>query len=163
MVVTRRIGGVGGLCSCCVVRRMPRPHPCARVAGPYDGSMPRPGAAPSSHPPHVPGIDVVEARRRLQGEPRTYVLDVREPWEYLAGHLPGAALVPLGELERRVGEVPRDRPVLAVCQSGSRSWTAAALLLAAGYPEGTNGEGGTAAWIGKGDPTQPETPGRSRG
>jgi rhodanese-related sulfurtransferase len=115
--------------------------------------MPRSGAAPSS-PPQVPGIDVAEARRRLQGEPRPWVLDVREPWEYLAGHLPGAVLVPLGELERRVSEVPRDRPVLTVCHSGSRSWTAAAFLLASRYPDVTNVDGGTAAWIEKGYPTE---------
>ncbi len=116
--------------------------------------MPRSGAGPSSQPPPVPSIDVVEARRRLQGEQRPYVLDVREPWEYRAGHLPGAALVPLGDLERRVAEVPRDRPVLAVCHSGSRSWTAATFLLASGYPDVTNVDGGTAAWIEKGYPTE---------
>ncbi len=114
--------------------------------------MPRPGAAASPPPPQVPGIDVVEARRRLQGERPPYVLDVRESWEYLAGHLPGAVLVPLGELDRRLAEVPRDRPVLAVCHSGSRSWTAAAFLLASGYPDVTNVDGGTAAWIEKGYP-----------
>ena len=114
--------------------------------------MPRPGAAASPPPPQVHGIDVVEAWRRLQGERPPYVLDVREPWEYLAGHLPGAVLVPLGELDRRLAEVPRDRPVLAVCHSGSRSWTAAAFLLASGYPDVTNVDGGTAAWIEKGYP-----------
>jgi rhodanese-related sulfurtransferase len=116
--------------------------------------MPRPGAAASPAPPQVPGIDVVEARRRLQGERPPYVLDVREPWEYLAGHLPGAVLVPLGELDRRAAEVPRDRPVLAVCHSGVRSWTAAAFLLASGYADVTNVDGGTAAWIEKGYPTE---------
>jgi len=48
--------------------------------------------------PRVPAIDVAEAHRRLQAEARPFVLDVREPWEYALGHVPGARLLPLGEL-----------------------------------------------------------------
>lgn len=102
----------------------------------------------------MPAVDVAEARRRLDRDSRSFVLDVREPWEYASGHLPGATLIPLGDLERRVGEIPRDRPVLAVCHSGSRSWTAAAFLIGAGYPDVTNVDGGTAAWIEKGYPVE---------
>ena len=51
----------------------------------------------------VPAVDVKELRRRLDADgPKPYLLDVREPWEYLAGHVPGATLIPLGELEQRV-------------------------------------------------------------
>lgn len=82
------------------------------------------------------------------------MLDVREPWEYVEGHLPGACLLPLGELEHRLAEVPKARPILAVCHSGSRSLAAAAYLIAAGYPDVTNVEGGTAAWIECGYPTE---------
>lgn len=124
-----------------------------RPGQPYDGGMKRPGPAPS-RPPQVPGVDVVEARRRLDDDPPPFVLDVREPWEFANGHLPGATLIPLGDLERRVGEIPRDRPVLAVCHSGSRSWTAAAFLISSGYPDVTNVDGGTAAWIEKGYPAE---------
>lgn len=70
------------------------------------------------------------------------------------GHLPGARLVPLGELERRLAEVPKDRSVLVVCQVGARSLAAAAFLMAAGYRDVTNVEGGTGAWVERGYPTE---------
>ena len=54
------------------------------------------------------------------------VLDVREPSEYVAGHVPGAKLVPLGSLPDRIGELPRQEPIYVICASGSRSRTAPA-------------------------------------
>src|SRR6184192_3483183 len=100
----------------------------------------------------VAGIDVNQARQRLEQEPKPFLLDVREPWEYAAGHVPGAQLIPLGELEQRVSEVPRDRPVLAICHSGQRSLAAAGYLQKLGYDSVSNVDGGTAAWIERGYP-----------
>ena len=100
----------------------------------------------------VPGIDVTQLRQRLAAEPAPYLLDVREPWEYQEGHVPGAQLIPLGELEQRVKEVPRDRPILAICHSGQRSLAAAGYLLQLGYNSVSNVDGGTAAWIERGFP-----------
>ena len=100
----------------------------------------------------VPGIDVGQLRQRLQAEPAPYVLDVREPWEYQEGHVPGAQLIPLGELEQRVNEVPRDRPILAICHSGQRSLAAAGYLQHLGYNSVSNVDGGTAAWVERGYP-----------
>jgi len=101
----------------------------------------------------VPAVDVTELRRRLGADgPRPYLLDVREPWEYLAGHVPGAILIPLGELEQRVSEVPRDRDVFAICHSGQRSLAAAGYLQQLGYTAVSNVDGGTAAWIERGYP-----------
>ena len=105
--------------------------------------------------PLIPAVDVKELRRRLEaGGPKPYLLDVREPWEYLAGHVPGAQLIPLGELEQRVLEVPRDREVLAICHSGQRSLAAAGYLQQLGYTSVSNVDGGTAAWIERGYPTE---------
>ncbi len=100
----------------------------------------------------VPSIDVGQLQQRLKAEPVPFLLDVREPWEYQAGHVPGAQLIPLGELEQRVTEVPRDQPVLAICHSGQRSLAAAGFLLQLGYPSVTNVDGGTGAWIERGYP-----------
>ena len=100
----------------------------------------------------VPGIDVTQLRQRLKSEPAPFLLDVREPWEYQEGHVPGAQLIPLGELEHRVNEVPRDRPILAICHSGQRSFAAAAYLQRLGYTSVSNVDGGTAAWIERGFP-----------
>ena len=72
------------------------------------------------------------------------VLDVREPDEWELGTLPGALLIPQGEIVSRMGEVPKDRPVLCVCRSGGRSYNVAAFLAFNGY-ESANLEGGMKA------------------
>ena len=59
---------------------------------------------------------------------RLLVLDVRTPEEFAAGHVPGAWLIPVSELEERQGEIPGGRPVLIVCRSGGRATTAYELL-----------------------------------
>jgi rhodanese-related sulfurtransferase len=100
----------------------------------------------------VPGVTVKQLRERLEAKPAPYLLDVREPWEYAQAHVTQARLVPLGELERRVSEVPRDQPVLVICHSGQRSLAAASYLRQLGYPDVSNVDGGTAAWIEKGYP-----------
>ena len=102
----------------------------------------------------VPAIDVNQLRQALSTKPAPFLLDVREPWEYQAGHVPGAQLIPLSELEQRVNEVPRDRPVLAICHSGQRSLAAAGYLIQLGYAEVSNVDGGTAAWIERGHPVE---------
>ena len=83
----------------------------------------------------------------------TVVLDVREPEEYAHGHVPGAINVPQADLASRLGEVPRDRPVLVVCQSGSRSRRAAQFLLQMGFERVASVRGGTAAWCEAGKAT----------
>jgi rhodanese-related sulfurtransferase len=80
------------------------------------------------------------------------VLDVREPWEFAAGHVPGAILIPLGQLAARVGELPQDRPLFVICRSGNRSVTASQLLVAAGKRDVRNVEGGMIAWQSAGLP-----------
>lgn len=72
------------------------------------------------------------------------LLDVRTEGEWSSGHLPGAVLIPVAELEARMSEVPRDHPVVVYCQSGGRSARAAALLAAAGYD--VHDLGGIDAW-----------------
>jgi len=78
-----------------------------------------------------------------------YLVDVRNPDEYEAAHVPGALLLPLGELEARAGEIPRDRTVHVICKSGGRSARAVELLNAGGW-DTVNVVGGTDAWIAAG-------------
>jgi rhodanese-related sulfurtransferase len=75
-----------------------------------------------------------------------FVLDVREPAEYALGHLPGAVNVPQADLATRLAEVPRDRPLLVVCQAGARSRRAAQFLAGRGYDRVRSVAGGTTAW-----------------
>ena len=76
------------------------------------------------------------------------ILDVREPAEFTGplGHIAGARLLPLGELAARSGELPRDRPIVTVCRSGSRSAQAATLLQRAGFERVANLAGGMLRW-----------------
>lgn len=101
---------------------------------------------------NVPAVNVTQLRERLGAQPAPFVLDVREPWEFRQAHVPQAQLIPLGELERRVNEVPREQAVLVICHSGQRSLAAASFLRQLGYPDVSNVAGGTAAWIEKGYP-----------
>ena len=86
-----------------------------------------------------------EAYRRLQADESVVIVDVRQPVETRAGSVPGAVLIPLTEFGRRLGELPRDRPILTICLSGHRSPVAARQLRQAGY-DVTDVAGGTMAW-----------------
>ena len=74
------------------------------------------------------------------------VVDVREPWEFQRGHVPGAMLIPLGQLSDRLNELDPEHPVAVICASGNRSQSAAALLGQKGFKTVYNILGGTGAW-----------------
>ena len=79
------------------------------------------------------------------------VVDVREPGEYLGGHVPGATLVPMGQLPSRMSELPRGMPIYLICASGNRSLSTASYLTRAGY-DAHSVTGGTGAWARAGHP-----------
>jgi rhodanese-related sulfurtransferase len=83
------------------------------------------------------------------------LLDVREDFEWEAGHAPMARHVPLGELPEQVDDLPPGNHLVVVCRSGGRSARAAAFLLQAGF-EATNLEGGMNAWAAAGLPVEIE-------
>ncbi len=93
-------------------------------------------------------IDVQHAARLTEAG-AALLLDVREDDEWAAGRAPGAEHVPLASLQP--GEVPTDRPVLALCRSGNRSGKAAQALAAAGV-DVRNVTGGMKAWAAAGLP-----------
>lgn len=90
------------------------------------------------------------ARLREEG---AFMLDVREVSEWTAGHIPGATLIPLGELNSRLAEVPKDAKVVVVCRSGNRSAEGRDILLRAGYENVTSMAGGMNNWTAAGYPT----------
>jgi rhodanese-related sulfurtransferase len=79
---------------------------------------------------------------------RYHIVDVREASEFQGplGHLEGAQLIALGELEGRAGEIPADAPLLMVCRSGNRSGKACDALARLGRPGAVNLVGGMIAW-----------------
>ncbi len=81
----------------------------------------------------------------------SFILNVREPEEYAHGHVPGAINVPQADLASRLDELPRDRPILAICRGGSRSLRAAQFLKQVGFDRVASVEGGTGAWCAAGN------------
>ena len=79
----------------------------------------------------VPEIDV-EALAELHAAGAT-IVDVRQPDEYEEAHVPGAVLIPLGEVQERVDEIPADGPVYVICSSGARSMRASEWLVDPGH------------------------------
>jgi rhodanese-related sulfurtransferase len=95
--------------------------------------------------PPVSGIEAPAVQAKLNEKPKPLVLDVREPSEYAAGHIAGSELIPLHQLSSRMSELPKDREIICVCASGSRSSSAARRLLNNGYTV-LNLNGGMARW-----------------
>src|ERR1700678_1284279 len=105
----------------------------------------------------IPQITVEELKRKLDAKEDIFVLDVREPHEYQIANL-GAPLIPVGEVERRVGELAaqKNREVVVHCHSGARSQKAALVLKQAGFTNVSNLAGGILAWADKIDPSMPK-------
>ena len=93
----------------------------------------------------LPALDALELSEKLKGGKRPLVLDVRQPEEYRVAHVPGAKLIPLGELSRRMNELPKSREIVCVCASGNRSSSATKMLINAGYNT-INMKGGMSTW-----------------
>jgi hydroxyacylglutathione hydrolase len=89
-----------------------------------------------------------------ENEDRPVVLDVREPWEFHQGHVPGAVSIPLGQLAYKVGELDLDRPVAVICETGHRSQSAAALLGQKNFKKIYNVATGTSGWARQGFPLE---------
>ena len=102
---------------------------------------------------------VITARRlneRLNRGDEISILDVREPHEFEICRILGSTLIPLGELQSRVGELDRDSEIVAHCRSGVRSAKAVKLLREAGFTKVRNLTGGVLAWSNEVDPTMPK-------
>lgn len=87
-----------------------------------------------------------EARSLLTDRKNIYLLDVRTPQERAQGFIPGSVLIPINEVERRMAEIPRNRPVIVYCAVGSRSRPVAQALAGNGYPEVYNMRDGIVGW-----------------
>lgn len=84
------------------------------------------------------------------------LIDVRTPGEFAQGHAPGARLIPLDQLQQRLGELKgaKDQPIALICHSGNRSTVAQAILEKAGFSQTFNVAGGMVAWARAGLPVQ---------
>jgi adenylyltransferase/sulfurtransferase len=101
----------------------------------------------------APELSVRELKARIDAGRLPLILDVREPFEAAICSLPGARLIPLGELPRRLGELDRSAEIVVHCKSGGRSARATALLQERGFTRVFNLTGGILQWISEIDGT----------
>lgn len=99
-------------------------------------------------------------KERLEATPEAFILDVRTPQEYAAGHIPNSTLIPHTDIQVRADELPPDKstPIFVYCRSGSRSTAASATLAELGYTNIVNMRGGFPDWARAGYPTQTGPP-----
>ncbi|MCW2982242.1 MAG: hypothetical protein JWO14_3969, partial [Solirubrobacterales bacterium] len=99
-------------------------------------------------------IDPAELARRVAAPDGPVVLDVREDSEYEAEHIPGSLHIPYGALAKRVDELPRERPIAAICRGGKRSGLAASILQREGFADVIHVGKGVGAWRAAGNPVE---------
>jgi len=96
----------------------------------------------------------VEKAEEIYSSDGAFFLDVREVDEWNQAHIPGATLIPLGELKQRLSELPKDQPIVVYCRSGNRSQTGRDILLEAGFESVTSMDGGINDWYQSGFPIE---------
>jgi adenylyltransferase/sulfurtransferase len=101
-------------------------------------------------------ISAVELKQRLDRGDKLRIVDVREPNEWQINRIPGAQLIPLGEIPRRYAELDPEDELVMQCKVGGRSAKAADFLRSVGFKKVLNLTGGILEWIDKVDPTQPK-------
>lgn len=107
-----------------------------------------------STPFEGPDLDRTAAQVRALLDGGATLVDVREPYEYAAGHAAEAVPIEIERVASRFGEVPADRPVVFTCRGGVRGAMVARAFRAAGY-DAYNLEGGMTAWAQAGLPLVP--------
>lgn len=103
----------------------------------------------------VPSVSVRELKQKMDARETFLLVDVREPYEYEIARIEGSRLIPLGELETHVSDLPRTGTLVLQCHSGGRSEHATRLLQEAGFENVYNLEGGIDAWSVEIDPAVP--------
>jgi adenylyltransferase/sulfurtransferase len=101
-------------------------------------------------------ITPAEVKAKLDRGDAFTLIDVREPHEFQIARIPGAKLIPLGELDKHVNELDRDADIVAHCKSGGRSQKAVDFLKASGFKNVRNMTGGITSWSDTVDPSVPK-------
>jgi len=99
--------------------------------------------------PKLNAISTAELQERLEKGEKLTIIDVREPWEYAEGHVPGSVLKPLGEIRTWANELKKQDEILLICRTASRSAMAYQFLNRMGFTNLKNVSGGMVTWRGK--------------
>ena len=113
---------------------------------PKKQETPPPAPPPEPEPPAVQEITAKQLKELLAAPEPPLVLDVREAYELPDGIVPGSVHIPMRFIPTRLAELPRDRPIVAYCAAGVRSYHVAEFLLAQGYGDVKSLAGGLMAW-----------------
>ena len=132
-------------------------HPTVTELIDYEQFCGIPQAAAQNGVEEVPEITVRTLKARLDRGETPFILDVRKPYEYDIANL-GAPMIPVDELEERIGELEayRNQEIIVHCRSGVRSARAVKLLAAHGFAQPINLKGGILAWSEEIDPSLPQ-------
>ena len=106
-------------------------------------------------PAAVTEIQPSQLAQRLERGEKLEIIDVREPYEWQIGHIPGARLVPLDLIPDEIPRLDKRRETILYCKVGARSMRAAQQLASAGVTDVRNLAGGILRWIDDVDPTMP--------
>jgi hydroxyacylglutathione hydrolase len=128
-----------------------------RVAGYFDAAVVDEWSHAGRPLDKIPQIDTTDLASSLSHHGVT-LLDVRSEGEWEAGRIDGAMHVTLGYLADRIDEIPREKPIVVQCQSGSRSAIGASLLRSRGFDRVVNLTGGLSAWSRAGLPVNTDRP-----
>ena len=135
-------------------------HPTVRELIDYEQfcGIAKPADAAVAGSPADPETTVEELKATMDSGGPLMLVDVREPQEWAICRIPGAKLIPLGQVPSRLAELRAEsagRPIVVHCKSGVRSARAVTLLQEAGIANAKNLKGGILAWIDRIDPTLP--------
>jgi len=107
----------------------------------------RPGGIPTISPRDAAAAVAGDAATASEPTTRPLIVDVREPDEFASERIDGAVHIPMSQFVARHEELPRDRPLVMQCHSGSRSASATMYLIQRGWTDVRNLDGGIAAWM----------------
>jgi len=99
--------------------------------------------------PRMASISASQLKDRLDAGEKPLIIDVREPWEYAEGHIPGSVLKPLGQIRTWVKDLNKSDEIIVICRTASRSGVAVQFMNSMGFTKVQNFSGGIITWRGK--------------
>ena len=103
-------------------------------------------------------ISATDTQKLTKQAPAIYLLDVRTLGEYTQKHIKGAHLIPIDQIESRINEIPKNRPIIVYCETGVRSSLVGRYLDRLGYQDVSNLSQGIMGWQVRGYPIESGIP-----